>query len=216
MNPEVLKWARESAGLSEDQAATELGLRAGRGKTAAERLRALEAGQPVTRPTLLKMAKVYRRPLITFYLNAPPPKGFRGEDFRNLPDPDTRTEPLVDALVRDIRARQSILPSGARARDLDEEAPLPPALPCRSYGFLEVTAEEYRRVEISGGRVSQLAAPSTRRQVRGGCAASRPRPFWGEPNACRRLPPQWTAVGRCRRARTGALIPGPRSGLARG
>ncbi len=37
-------------------------------------------------------------------------------------------------------------PSGARARDLDAEAPLPPALPCRSYGFLEVTTEGYRQV----------------------------------------------------------------------
>jgi hypothetical protein len=35
-------------------------------------------------------------------------------------------------------------PSGARARDLNTEAPLPPALPCRSYGFLEVTTEGYR------------------------------------------------------------------------
>jgi hypothetical protein len=37
-------------------------------------------------------------------------------------------------------------PSGARARDLDAEAPLPPVLPCRSYGFLVVTTEGYRRV----------------------------------------------------------------------
>jgi hypothetical protein len=37
-------------------------------------------------------------------------------------------------------------PSGARARDLDAEAPLPPALPCRAYGFLEVTTKGYRRV----------------------------------------------------------------------
>jgi hypothetical protein len=37
-------------------------------------------------------------------------------------------------------------PSGARTRDLNTEAPLPPGLPCRSYGFLEVTTEGYRRV----------------------------------------------------------------------
>ena len=40
-----------------------------------QRLAALEAGEgEVSRPTLLKMAQVYRRPLITFYLAKPPPK----------------------------------------------------------------------------------------------------------------------------------------------
>jgi hypothetical protein len=42
-------------------------------------------------------------------------------------------------------------PSGARARELNAEAPLPPALPCRSYGFLEVTTEGYRRLFQVGG-----------------------------------------------------------------
>ncbi len=37
-------------------------------------------------------------------------------------------------------------PSGSRVRGLDVEAPLPPLLPCRTYGFLEVTTEGYRRV----------------------------------------------------------------------
>jgi hypothetical protein len=37
-------------------------------------------------------------------------------------------------------------PSVARARDLDAVAPMPPALPCRSSGFLEVTTEGYRQV----------------------------------------------------------------------
>jgi Zn-dependent peptidase ImmA (M78 family) len=55
------------------------------------------------------MAKVYRRPLLAFYLNVPPRKGDRGEDFRSLLERQTDAEPLVDALVRDIRARQSMV-----------------------------------------------------------------------------------------------------------
>ena len=71
------------------------------------------------RPLLLKMAQHYRRPLVTFYMSAPPRKGDRGEDFRNVPDRHTQSEALVDALVRDIRARQRMV------RDIlgdDEEA----------------------------------------------------------------------------------------------
>src|SRR2546430_2131992 len=76
-----------------------------------------------SRPLLLKMAQTYRRPLVTFYMSAPPRKGDRGEDFRNVPDRQTNAEALVDALVRDIRARQSIV----RTILLDEEEaqPLP-------------------------------------------------------------------------------------------
>jgi hypothetical protein len=52
-------------------------------------------------------------------------------------------------------------PSGARARDLNMEAPLPPALPCRSYGFLEVTTEGHRRVgrfQVGGCRLGSNLA----------------------------------------------------------
>jgi len=57
------------------------------------------------------MAKTYRRSLLTFYLAEPPRKGDRGNDFRSLPQQHTIEEPLVDALVRDVRTRQSIMRS---------------------------------------------------------------------------------------------------------
>lgn len=106
VNPAILTWARETAGLALPEAAQKVGLRDTRRGAGAERLAALEAGEgEVGRPTLLKMAQVYRRPLITFYLAKPPPKADRGEDFRTLPD-DQRAGAAgaVDALVRDIRA----------------------------------------------------------------------------------------------------------------
>jgi Zn-dependent peptidase ImmA (M78 family) len=53
------------------------------------------------------MAKAYRRPLLTFYMGAPPAKADRGQDFRTLPARQTDSEPLVDALIRDVRARQA-------------------------------------------------------------------------------------------------------------
>ncbi|MEJ2380688.1 MAG: hypothetical protein P8076_05805 [Gammaproteobacteria bacterium] len=78
----------------------------------------------MTRPLLLKISKVYRRPLIVFYLETPPPKGDRGQDFRQLPEDYSLAEDaLIDALVRDIRARQSII--RAAMEDEDEGFPLP-------------------------------------------------------------------------------------------
>ncbi len=110
VKPEILSWARETASLSIEDAAQRLNIKDARGVPGADRLRALEAGEVVvSRPTLLRMAKVYRRPLLTFYLSAPPRRGDRGEDYRNLPEQHSDAEALVDALVRDIRARQAMV-----------------------------------------------------------------------------------------------------------
>jgi transcriptional regulator with XRE-family HTH domain len=104
VNPKILRWARETAGLSTEGAARKLGIRDARGIGAADRLLALEEGKAeIGRSMLVKMAKAYHRPLLAFYLEAPPPKGDRGEDFRNLPNRSTGSEALVDALVRDVK-----------------------------------------------------------------------------------------------------------------
>jgi len=114
----ILQWARESAGLSLEEAAVKVGINAARGVSGADRLQALEAEMgEVSRPVLLKMAKTYRRPLLSFYLDEPPVRGDRGEDFRTLPDRHTGGEPLVDALVRDLRSRQAVV----RAVQVEEE-----------------------------------------------------------------------------------------------
>jgi Zn-dependent peptidase ImmA (M78 family) len=110
VNPSILRWARQTAGLSADDAVRKLKIAAARGISATERLTALETGEiEVSRAMLLKMAKTYRRPLLTFYLSAPPRIGDRGEDFRTLPERQTTTEALVDTLLRDVRARQGLV-----------------------------------------------------------------------------------------------------------
>ncbi len=111
IQPSILTWARETAGLSRDDAARALGLKTTRGRTGPERLAALEAGEEeLSRPLLVKMAKRYRRPLLVFYLAAPPKTGDRGQDFRTLPGPE-RYNPELDVLVRDIKARQGLIRS---------------------------------------------------------------------------------------------------------
>ena len=103
-NPEVFRWARESAGLEPEGAARAIGII----KTS---LMAIEQGEKEpSRTTLSNMAKVYRRSLLTFYLSVPPRKGDRGEDFRTVAaDRTLEAGADLDALVRDLRARQSLV-----------------------------------------------------------------------------------------------------------
>ena len=120
VNPEIMIWARETAGLARDEAAKKLGFSDSAKSSAIQKLELLETGEKEpTRPQLSKMAELYRRPLLTFYLSNPPPKGDRGADFRTLPAGySDKDEAFLDALVRDIRARQSMVSSILEA---DEE-----------------------------------------------------------------------------------------------
>ncbi len=125
VSPEILVWARETAGLGPEDAVKKLGIRDARGMAALDRLSALETGETApTRPMLVKMAKQYRRPLLTFYLSGPPRPGSRGADFRTLPAGYSESQAAqVDALLRDLYARQSMV--RAVLEDEDEAEILP-------------------------------------------------------------------------------------------
>ena len=125
VNPAIMVWAREAAGLSQEEAARKLGLRDSSRSSAAEKLALIERGQKEpSRPQLIKMAGRYRRPLLTFYLSKPPQKSNRGVDFRTLPQSDhSPEEAMLDALIREIRARQSMV--RVIMEDEDEAEPLP-------------------------------------------------------------------------------------------
>lgn len=103
-NPEVFRWARESAGLTPVEAARAIGI-------IPASLTAIEDGEKVpSRTNLSNMAKAYHRSLLTLYLSVPPQKGDRGEDFRTVVAERTiEAEADVDALLRDLRARQSLV-----------------------------------------------------------------------------------------------------------
>ena len=113
LNPKIFTWARQTAGLSLEQAAQAIGLKDAFGLTGAERLAALEQGEAeLSRPLLVRMAKAYRRSLLVFYLPEPPRTGNRGQDFRMVPGaPPPAFDADLDALLRDIRARQNIVKS---------------------------------------------------------------------------------------------------------
>lgn len=126
VNPEILRWARETAGLTPDEAVQKLKLNSARGVLAVDRLAVLEsdANEIPSRALLVRMAKQYRRPLLAFYLSKPPHKGDRGQDFRTLPSDAPRgDDALLDALIRNVRTRQSIV--RAVLEDEDEAELLP-------------------------------------------------------------------------------------------
>ena len=125
VNPAIMVWARETAGLTQEEAATKLGFQNSSRSSAVEKLARIEQGQKEpSRPQLVKMAGQYRRPLLTFYLSKPPQTGKRGVDFRTLPQSsDAAKEAWLDALVREIRARQSMV--RVMMEDEDEAESLP-------------------------------------------------------------------------------------------
>ncbi|MDE1162312.1 MAG: ImmA/IrrE family metallo-endopeptidase [Acidobacteriaceae bacterium] len=123
VNPAILVWARESAGLDVQDAAKKLALGDSKEASGTDKLLELERGaRRPTRTQLNKIAKIYRRPLLAFYMAEPPKKAPRGEDFRSTGNEvSARDNALLDALLRDLKARQEIVRD--LLEDLDEAAP---------------------------------------------------------------------------------------------
>ena len=114
INPAMLVWARDRAGLEVEEAADRLGfIKSTEKESASQRLMAFENGDRApTRAQLLELVRVYRCPLLSFYMKRPPRRDDRGEDFRQSAGAVSRRESsLLDALLRDIRARQEMVRS---------------------------------------------------------------------------------------------------------
>ncbi len=125
ISPDILRWARETAGLSPEDAVKKLGIKEARGVAAIDRLAALENGEVLpTRAMLSRMARKYRRPLVTFYLAQPPRRGDWGKDFRApMTGRSREDEAVLNALVRNVQARQGLLREAMMDED-DDLAPL--------------------------------------------------------------------------------------------
>jgi Zn-dependent peptidase ImmA (M78 family) len=110
VNPEILIWARETAGLDLETAARKISLNAARGVSGADRLAAIEAGHEAPSSSVLeRMAQQYHRPLLTFYMPEVPRPADIGQDFRTLPDEGDPSNVLLATLLRDVKARQSLV-----------------------------------------------------------------------------------------------------------
>lgn len=154
IRPEVLTWARKTAGLSLEDAARAIGLRDARGETAPERLARIEGAGDPPRPLLLKMAKAYRRPLLVFYLSHPPKAGDRGQDFRTLSGED-RYNPELDALIRDIKSRQGLVRSILEDNEAERLAFVGSATMDLPVGILARRITEYLKFSLDAFRAEK-------------------------------------------------------------
>ena len=164
--PAVMRWARESHGLSLEEAAERLHVHA-------ERITAWEAGED--RPTigqLRRAAEVYRRPFGVFLLSEPPTDAFRlPHDFRRLPGdvPQPKSERLTYQLRLTAERRLQAL---ELYEDLGER---PEAFPVRTQlgedvdriadalrNALKVTAEEQ-----ATWRTPEAALPAWKAKLEG-------------------------------------------------
>jgi Zn-dependent peptidase ImmA (M78 family)/transcriptional regulator with XRE-family HTH domain len=146
VNPELLRWARETSGLSPEEAARKLQVKV-------ERLRQWEEGQlGPTVPQLRKAATVYKRPLATFFLPKPPETAAPLHDFRRLPEGggERTMSPALLLAMRRARRRRRVAVELARANGRVVEAfPVqaelrddPDQLGARLRSFLAVTLAE--------------------------------------------------------------------------
>jgi len=113
VNPAVMKWARESAGLDTDTVRKRLDV-------SITTIKEWEQGtKKPTLTTLEKLAKYYKRPLAVFFLPEPPKEPPMPTDFRVLPR-DKRLPLSKKTLIAVRRARriQSLATELVQAKDV--------------------------------------------------------------------------------------------------
>src|SRR5437667_3890067 len=101
--PSLLKWGRETAGFSVDEVAERL-------HKESDIIQSWEqgAGHPTMRQ-LERLAELYKRPLVIFYLSEPPSEPAPPADFRTLPaDRQRDLSPAVRLAVRRARRVQRL------------------------------------------------------------------------------------------------------------
>jgi len=110
INGEMLTWAREEAGISLATAAKLLGFKATKNTTAEEKLRLIERDGELSQSTFDKVLSVYRKPMLTYFLDSPPKPTIVGHDFRS---PNRSYDPsqnlIVKAILSNVAARQNMV-----------------------------------------------------------------------------------------------------------
>lgn len=120
VKPDMLRWARESIGLSREKAGKSAGV-------SADRVRDWEASDNDAAPSiaqLRQLANAYKRPLAVFFLSEPPRDFDALRDFRRLPAVISAADAISPTLNGEIRRaheqREIFL---ELAEDVDDEVP---------------------------------------------------------------------------------------------
>lgn len=109
VKPALVRWARETAGLTVEQTAKKIGVTPERlGEWEEERLHQEDRRRP-TVAQLRKLANVYKRPLALFFLSEPPAQPAPLHDFRRLPaNAPARLSPELLLEMRRARRRRAV------------------------------------------------------------------------------------------------------------
>jgi len=122
VTPEVLRWARETVGVTVSEAAIRAGV-------SEDRIRAWESG--AAEPTVAKLralAKLYQRPLSVFFLHKPPTTFGAMRDFRRLPGvADHAWSRSLHKVYRRALEQQAVVAELLEAEDEIPEAIVPRA-----------------------------------------------------------------------------------------
>ena len=153
INPDLLVWARETAGYSVEAAAGKLGLKP-------DKLDAIERGSPPPSfAQIKKAADVYKRPLAVFFLPQAPETPTVVHDFRLQPGVSQRPyAPRLNAEIRQARLRRD--DALELAREIEQETSafqqqasideVPEAVAARVREFLGITLDRqfaFRRAD---------------------------------------------------------------------
>lgn len=147
LSPLLLRWARESSGLSPELAARRLGIKR-------EKLDRWELDHATPTPRQLeKAADVYKRPVASFFLSEPPKEPPLPVDFRSMPGEQAEFSPKTLIAIRRARWLESIY---REISDLEGEVALPnvrkaapEALANAIREFLGVAVDEVRGMQPS-------------------------------------------------------------------
>lgn len=147
VDPSLVRWAREAAGLTAQTAAKKIGV-------SATKLAQWETPGATERPTprqLEKLADAVKRPVATFFLPAPPAEPPLPADFRRAPDA-TAAQPLSPAsrlAIRRARRLQQVfvelgdVPARAQLAKTKITRATPPEVAARdARGLLGVTVAD--------------------------------------------------------------------------
>ncbi len=104
ITPEVLAWARNSAGYSVDQIVEKINQR----RVSRTTIEAWEKGEDTpTYPQLEKLAGYYKRSIAVFYFPSPPKEDDVNSKFRSLPEFYLQSlPPKILYLIREASAKQ--------------------------------------------------------------------------------------------------------------
>lgn len=153
VNPDILKWARETAGLSVDDVVRKLK----RKRITAETVLSWENGEgSPSYPQLERMAyKIYKRPLALFFFPEPPQEETPKQSFRTLPEYAIERLPeRIRFLIRKARVMQINL-----AELYDNANPAPQHIvrdlsfdPGVSAGKMAATVRDYLGIDLARQR----------------------------------------------------------------